>query len=159
MTLPEDHPPALPAPSQPGENLVDTAPIVTHEQRENDFNRVFLWRGKEIKYTLAGEIFYRDFRTLMGAPGLWDYKTEGDFFPEACRVLFCASFTAAELRKLRCLDQASLLQFFDEWCEKNIAFHEAEKAVALAREINDAIMRARTQPAEDAEGGLDGMGN
>lgn len=156
--FPEDTPPPPPPPA-PG-NLIDTPPppLVEPQQREDDFNRVFAWHQREIKFSIAAELYYRDLRVRCGAPPFHDYETVGDFTPEACRILYCAHLDAATIRRLRLQSPEDQLRILDEWTEKNIAPHEFDAAVTLAMEINAAISRARTRPAESGDN-IDGAGN
>lgn len=155
-TLPTDTPSSPSSP--PAGSLVDPASQVTEAQREQDFNRVFVWHGKELTFSIASEIYYRELRVHMNAPPLGSYATMADFAAEAPRVLYCASQTAQSIRLLRLFSPLQQIEAFDAWAEKNIAFHELDAATELAREIQDAITRARTQPADDGEE-VDGLGN
>lgn len=159
MQLPPDIPASSAPPSSPDlGNLTEGTPPVTSQQREADFNRVFVWRGKEIKFSVASEGYYRDFRVLCGAPPLGSYRTKADFTPEAARVLYCSSLTAAEIRAVRLLQPDNQIEIFDQWVEENITFQEMEAAADLAEEINAAVRRARSKPME-GEDDIDGMGN
>lgn len=153
-TLPTDDP--LPV-APPLTSLADTPPLITPEQRNADFNRVFHWHGREIALTIASELFYRDFRVRCGAPPLADYETAGDYIPEACRILYCAHLDAAACRQLRMLSPEDQMRHHDDWVAANIQRHEFTAAVTLAMDINATLHRARTQPAEGSD--VDGVGN
>lgn len=137
--------------------MEDVAPLITAAQRETDFNRLFAWHGKEITFSIASELYYRELRVHMNAPPLGAYGTLGDFAAEAPRVLYCAHQTAQSLRLLRLLSPLDQMAAYDEWLNKNIALHEIDAAAKLANEIQEAITRARTQPTEGED--LDGPGN
>jgi len=152
MELPQDD-----NPQPQAESLVDSAPLITAKQREDDFNRVFAWHGREISFTIASELYYRELRAHMNAPPLASYNTMGDFAAEAPRVLYCAHQSAQALRILRLLSPMQQLAAYDEWIQKNIGIHELDQAAKVANEIQEAITRARTQPADTEE--IDSAGN
>ncbi len=160
MLLPADtnEPPPPFTPALPAGNLIDALPPVTAQQREDDFNKPFVWREKEINFSIASELYYRELRAHMNAPQLWSYQTLGDFAAEAPRVLYCASLTAAEIRKLQLLDQEDQIKKYSEWVEANITLAELTAASELAQRINAAVARARSKPAA-GEGELDSLGN
>lgn len=153
MNLPTDPPPVADATA----SLTDSAPLITAQQREDDFNRTFAWHGREVALTLASELYYRELRAHMHAPALGSYATLGDFAAEAPRVLYCAHQTRETLRVLRLLPPQQQIEVYDTWVEANIAVQELDAAAQLAEDINAAIARARTQPVEDSD--LDGPGN
>lgn len=152
MELPNDT--LQPAPT---ESIIDDSPIVSPQQRETDFNRAFSWHGKEINFSIASELYYRELRAHMNAPPLASYNTMADFSAEAPRVLYCAHQTAQTIRVLRMFPPAQQIEAYDQWVEVNIAIHELNEAAKVAQEIQDAIARARTQPADS--GDIDGAGN
>lgn len=156
MILPTDTPPALPPPGS--DDIIDTDPIITPQQREADFNKLFTWRNKEITFSIASELYYRELRVHMNAPPLGSYATMADFTAEAPRVLYCSHFNAAQLRAFRMLPPDVQVERYDHWVQQNIAFHELELAAKVAEEINAAVMRARTQPMETGDA-IDGLGN
>jgi len=152
-------PPDLPPPVADGSgNLIDTAPLIDPQQRENDFNRVFAWHGKEISITLVSELYYRELRVHGNAPALGSYDTQADFAPEAMRVIYCAHLSPENIRSLRLMSAPLQLAAFDAWVEKNIALHEVNEATLLARQMNECVARARARVAE-SDGGIDGSGN
>jgi hypothetical protein len=153
----EPAPPFTPL-ALPDGNLSDPQPLATAEQREDDFNKPFVWRGNEITFSVASELYYRELRARMNAPSLNSYLSLGDFAPEAARVLYCASHDAKAIRKLQLLDSDDQLERYHTWVEANIQMHELTAASELARKINAAILRARTQPTA-GEGQLDSLGN
>lgn len=155
MHLPTDDPAS--SSQQPAANLTDTAPLITAEQRETDFNRVFAWRGHELKITLANELYYRDLRVRMNAPPLAAYATMADFAAEAPRILYSASLDVSALRVLRLLPTDAQLMAYDAWVEKNIALHEMDAASTLADEMQQCINRARAHSATGDT--VDGSGN
>ncbi len=106
----------------------DPAPLVSAEQRDADFNRVFAWHGREIAFSLMSEIYYRELRAHMNAPALGSYATLGDFAAEAPRVLYCAHLDLPAIRSLRLLPPPQQIEVFDVWVEKNIALHELHAA-------------------------------
>lgn len=153
MTLPPDSPPP------PVAVITDPGPPpVSDEQRAADFHRVFTWRGKEIAFTIASELYYRELRVHTNAPPLSSYQTMGDFAAEATRVLYCAHQSAKQIRALRSLPVPVQVELFENWVEANIALHELDAAAELAQQINDTIARARTQPVETGDS-IDGAGN
>lgn len=154
MLIPTDSPSSSP----PADCLTDTDSTVTDEQRESDFHRVFAWHGKELTFSIASELYYRELRAHMNAPPLGSYATMADFSAEAPRVLYCASQTSQSIRLLRLLMPLQQIEAFDAWAEQNIAMHELDAAAELAKDIQAAITRARTQPADDGEE-VDGLGN
>lgn len=156
LSIPTDTPP--PASSPGPDDIVDTAPIITPQQREKDFNKLFTWRGKEITFSIASELYYRELRMHMNAPPLNSYVYMADFAAEASRVLYCCHFNAAQLRALRMLDPKEQIERYDAWAEANIAFHELDRAAEVAQQINDTIARARTQPMETGDP-IDSLGN
>lgn len=159
MNLPEDIPSTAPKPTFPLGNLVDEPAPITPQQRAADFIKTFVWRGKELIFSVASELYYRTLRMHMNAPVLGSYETLGDFTAEAPRVLYCASLTAKEIRVLQALPAEKQVDLHELWVQENILFHELLPAARLAREINEAIARALTQPMENEEEQLDGMGN
>jgi len=159
MNLPEDIPSTAPKPTFPLGNLVDEPAPITPQQRAEDFIKAFVWRGKELVFSVASELYYRTLRTHMNAPALNSYETLGDFGAEAPRVLYCASLTAKEIRVLQSLPAEKQVDLHELWVEKNILFNEILPAAKLAKEINEAIFRALTKPMENEEEQLDGMGN
>jgi len=160
MILPEstNEPPPPFTPIIPAGNLVDAPPPATAQQREDDFNKPFVWRDSEINFSVASELYYRELRTHMNAPPLGDYLTEADFGAEAPRVVYCAALTRAEMRALRLRSAERQIEAFDQWVERNIQFHEIDRIIALAQQINVVANRARTQPTAGDEG-LDSLGN
>lgn len=154
------HLPTDPAPttSPPPVNLTDTAPLITAEQRETDFNRLFAWHGVEIAITLANELYYRELRVHMNAPALGSYDTMGDFAPEAARVIYCAHLEAAAIRQLRLMSAELQIAMHDAWVLKNIALHEIAAVSRLAQEMQECVARARASvlPTGDS---VDGSGN
>ena len=157
-TAPTDAAPSFTPLTLPGGNLSDPPPLVTDEQRETDFNRPFAWRGQEINFSIFSEIYYRELRTLMNAPPLGDYITEADFGAEAPRVVYCAALTQPQMRALRLKSAERQIEAFDQWVEKNIAFHELDRIIGLAQQINVVANRARTQMTAGDEA-LDSLGN
>lgn len=155
MDLPET--PAPPPPSVPIISA-DPAPLITSDQRETDFHRLFAWHGTEIALTLAGEFYYRELRAHMNAPPLGSYQTMADFTPEAMRILYCAHLDQKTARALRLLPPFRQIELFDAWVESNVKIHEIDAAAKLADEMQAVIARARTTPAETNDD-LDGMGN
>jgi len=153
MHLPTD-PPTQTAPT---ENLIDTAPLIDHSQRETDFSRVWAWRGKELAISLASEMYYRELRTHMNAPRLDSYETRGDFAPEAARVIYCAGLNAAEIRHLRLQPPHQQIALHDAWVEKNIAIAELDAAAEIAEQMQQCINRARAHSATGES--VDGSGN
>ena len=160
MQLPPDIPTtsAPPSSSELG-NLTEAPPPVTSQQREADFNKRFVWRGNELTFSVAGEIYYRELRTHMNAPELFAYKTLGDFTSEAPRVLYCSSLSAKDIRSLQLLPAEKQIERYGVWVEANIKLNELIAAAELASEINAAIARARTQPLETEGDEISSMGN
>lgn len=154
--LPDDSTLTTAAPPPAG-NLAD-APRTSAQQREDDFNRVFSWHGREISFSIASELYYRALRAHLNMPPLGSYQTLADFSAEAPLVLYCAHFRAADLRALRLLAPEDQVAAFDAWVESNIGIHELNAATQLAQEINAAIARARTTP-HDTGDKVDGLGN
>jgi hypothetical protein len=159
MNIPTDTPPPSPPPSLPLGNLTEEAPPVTADQRAADFTKAFIWKTKELIFSVFSEMYYRTLRMHMNAPPLGSYQTLGDFTAEAPRVLYCASLKAKDIRALQVFPVEIQIEQFEDWVEKNILFHELIRAAELAKEINAAIARARTQPLENGEDEIDGMGN
>ena len=164
MLLPTDTTPspvsqAASLSGSPDDNYLDTAPLVTPEQREADFNKLFAWHGVEIAITIASELYYRELRAHMNAPALGDYVTQYDRDAEAPRILYCAHLKAADIRRLRLLSPFEQIELYDTWVEKNIPLHELRAAGKLADDMLDVIHRARTQPAESGDDPIDGAGN
>jgi hypothetical protein len=154
MHLPTDPTPSPP----PSENITDLAPLITPEQRENDFNRLFAWHGVEIAITLANELYYRELRVHMNAPALASYDTMGDFAPEGARVLYCAHLDAASIRKLRLMSGEHQIAVHDAWVLKNIGIHEISAVSKLAQDMQECVARARASVMPTGEG-VDGSGN
>ncbi len=140
-------------------NLTEAPPPVTSQQRSADFNKRFSWRGKELVFSVAGEIYYRELRTHMNAPELYAYKTLGDFTSEAPRVLYCSSLSAKEIRSLQILPAEKQIECYGAWVESNIKLNELIRAAEVASEINAAIARARTEPLETDGDEVGSMGN
>ena len=157
-TEPADAAPPFTPLALPGGNLSDPLPLVTDEQREDDFTRPFVWRKKEVNFSVASELYYRELRARMNAPSLNSYLSLGDFAPEAARVLYCASHDSKAIRQLQLLDSDEQLERYHTWVETNIHMNELTAASELARKINAAIARARTQPTA-GDDTLDGLGN
>ena len=158
MQIPADNPPP-PSAAPALENLKDTVPPITAEQREEDFHKVFRWREKEITFSIAAEFYYRTMRMHTNAPPLSSYDTLADFAPEAALILYCASLNAPQTRVLRGMPAEEQIKRLDQWVEKNILINELDAAAAIANEMQVLIHRARAQPMETGEGGIDGMGN
>ena len=152
LHLPDD-PPA----TATNGNLIDHAPLIDPAQRETDFNRVFVWRDKEIAITLASELYYRELRTHMNAPRLDSYETRGDFAPEAARVIYCAGLNAQTIRKLRMLPPQDQITAHDQWVAQNITIAELDAAAELAEQMQQCINRARAHSATGET--VDGAGN
>lgn len=127
--------------------------------READFNRTFTWRGKPLAITIAGEMYYRDLRTLCAAPALSSYQTLGDFAPEASRVLYCASLDYRSIQDLRRLPSHLQVEAWEQWVEKNIAFNELDLAARTAQDMQQVIARVRTRPLDTDGDTIDGSGN
>ena len=156
IPIPEDPPSTAPVNPAAG-TLIDTAPA-TAAQREHDFTRLFVWHGREIRFSLAAELYYRELRAHTNAPALGDYITQFDADAEAPRILYCAHHSAAELRALRLLPPITQVERYDAWVEQNISLAEFLAAARVARELMEAITRARSVPAATGDE-PDGAGN
>ncbi len=159
MQLPPDIPLPIASPSSSDlGNLTESPLPVTAQQREADFNRVFVWDGKQLSFSVASDGYYRHLRVTMNAPPLSSFQTMGDFTAEAPRVLYCSALTPLQIQGLYLLSPEEQVARYAQWVEENIPFHKLEAAAKLATEINAAIHRARSQPME-GEDDVDGLGN
>lgn len=160
MQLPADIPTTNPPPSGLDlGNLTEAPPPVTSQQREADFNRVFVWHGQRLNFSVASDGYYRQLRCTMNAAPLSSIQTIGDFTSEAPRLLYCSSLTAEQIQGLYLLPPEDQIARYMAWVKDNVQFHELEAAAKLGTEINAAIARARTQPMETDAGEIDSMGN
>jgi len=167
LSLPPDSPPSLPSPSRPGiDDIIDsvagpaTPDLVTEEDRVADFVTEHTWRGQPISFTIASELYYRDLRAMQHAPALGSYLTDGDYFPEAVRTLYCAHLSLDHIRALRRLSHEEQAECLEQWTMGNITLPERSLAVKTAQAIHAAITRASTIPMDSATtDNLDGLGN
>jgi len=159
MNLILDEPATTPPAPAAAQDIHDTAATAA-AQRETDFHRTFTWRGKTLALTVIGELYYRELRTHCMAPPLADYATLADYVPEAARLIYCASLDRKAISALRMQPPQQQVQSWEEWTERNIALHELDAVAQTAQEMQQAILRARTQPAaDDGEEQIDGVGN
>lgn len=153
MLLPSDPP----THTAPDENLIDTAPLIDSTQRETDFHRVFVWKNRELKITLANEVYYRELRAHMNAPRLDSYKTKGDFAPEACRILYCSALSAADISVLRRCSERDQIAAHDQWIAQHITLADLDDAADLAEQMQQCVHRARAHSTTGDT--VDGAGN
>lgn len=150
MILPTDTPPALPPPGS--DDIIDTDPIITDEQREKAHRSHFQWNGNALNpWSLEREIFWREFRAHIQAPEIALYKTVNDFLPEALRIIWVASLSQQEIEQARHLTIMAQVALQTKWSNQNVTLHTAAAAAELGYSMWESVQLMRTQALENPQ--------